>query len=413
MLETTKSNYKESKLFLLCISLFYFFVFFIAPERGFQGDIHCWDEWTKDIFRNGIGNVYKSEANYSPLTLYILDLFGLIQGSEENIHNHIRYLKEIFLLFDVAGVLILACVLKKINSNIWLSMFLLLNVAYLYNTLIWGQVDSMYVFLGVASLFLAMEKKTMWSTVFLFLAINTKLQAVIFIPVTGLILIPQFAEKKRKIIYALLCIIVIQFALLFPFIISGQTMQALTIYMKQIGRYPNVSSNACNLWAIIFHDKDLSSISDATLFVGLSYKSWGFVLFILSSLFALWPMLYPFIKAKKVFDFSIENIRLASLCTLLLAMNFYFFNTQMHERYIHPAIILSGIYCILEGQYILYAVLSVAYFLNLERVMRFLELGNYSTTIMHPTFIAGLFACCMLYGYYKLYSRFPVRKAAA
>ena len=103
---------------------------------------------------------------------------------------------------------------------------------------------------------------------------------------------------------------------------------------------------------------------------------------------------------------------MAILSTLLFTLNFYFFNTEMHERYVHPVVLLSGLYCIIEGEYYLFIVLSIAYVLNLERVMNYLQLHNYHTLMMSQAFIGWVFAACIIYAYYKLYSRFSLRKAA-
>ena len=73
----------------------------------------------------------------------------------------------------------------------------------------------------------------------------------------------------------------------------------------------------------------------------------------------------------------------------------------MHERYSHPIIICSFMYGLVSRKYDLYILSSLAYFLNLEKVMRFFNL-QYQTLIFEPRFIATLFAIIIVIAFYRL-----------
>ena len=50
----------------------------------------------------------------------------------------------------------------------------------------------------------------------------------------------------------------------------------------------------------------------------------------------------------------------------LLSLFFFYFNTQMHERYSHPMLLFFFFYGVYSKNYNLYALASVSYFLSLE-----------------------------------------------
>ncbi len=74
----------------------------------------------------------------------------------------------------------------------------------------------------------------------------------------------------------------------------------------------------------------------------------------------------------------------------------------MHERYIHSAILFSGIYAIIASDYIVYLLLSIAYLLNLEKTLKFYKL-DYSLFIFNERLISILFLFAFIIGMYKLY----------
>ena len=93
----------------------------------------------------------------------------------------------------------------------------------------------------------------------------------------------------------------------------------------------------------------------------------------------------------------------------MIPLLFAFFNTQMHERYWHAAVLFLAAYGFLRRDYWPYVLVSVAYFLNLEGVLRFLQLKKYSVLIFDPRFVAGLFALAIVLGLIKLYRITPWR----
>jgi hypothetical protein len=122
----------------------------------------------------------------------------------------------------------------------------------------------------------------------------------------------------------------------------------------------------------------------------------------------LFLIVFPLLK--KYFEHYVKGMRLdfplekVFLLSALTASVFFYFNTQMHERYFHPALVSLAAYTFLTSNYFPFVLGSIAYFLNMERILQSLALTNYRTLIFHPVFIAVLFACLIIYLFYRLYS---------
>jgi hypothetical protein len=75
----------------------------------------------------------------------------------------------------------------------------------------------------------------------------------------------------------------------------------------------------------------------------------------------------------------------------------------MHERYSHPSLAFLITWCILQKRPILGIMASVAYFLNLEAELKFLQLPHYGTLIFDPEFISVLWLLVIAGLYVNLY----------
>jgi hypothetical protein len=160
---------------------------------------------------------------------------------------------------------------------------------------------------------------------------------------------------------------------------------------NSVDRYPVISMNAYNMWHLFFWRKiDLTHMKDTILFLNLSYKNWGLLLFFISAGIALLPMTIAIYK-----NFFLRKAILVDMAHILLVgalipLLFFFFNTQMHERYPHPAFLFITAYSFFRKRYFLYIIFSMAYFLNLEKALRAFDL-HYSAFIFGNRFIAGLY----------------------
>ena len=395
------------KYILLCILLFTL-CFVLMPKGGHDWDISCWKQWAEYIFENGLGNVYNSGTDYLPLFHYVLKIYGVFQGSLEKIGSNIHYLKSITLLFHCITGFFLISLIKKKDSNpdsiIISALFYLLNITILYNTLIWGQVDAILTCFSFITCYFAFKKKVLLSLVFTVLAINFKLQSIIFLPIVGLMLLPVIIStfSIRKLFEWILIPVFLQILILSPFMFSGTLDKLWLVVTGSVGKYPVVSMNAYNIWDFILSG-DLFTMSDSKTFIGISYKQWGVFMFFATSCIALFPLLksgYLSIKRKIDFNFPLEKFLL--ICSIIPLL-FFYFNTQMHERYSHPAIEFLVAYSLYSKKPFIMINGCFAYFLNLEGVLKYMHLPNYGTLIFNRDFISTLYIITILWLFLDLF----------
>ncbi|MFT5168631.1 MAG: hypothetical protein ACI8P3_003876 [Saprospiraceae bacterium] len=258
------------------------------------------------------------------------------------------------------------------------------------------------------SLIFALRKKWMLAIIFFIIALNAKMQAIVFFPVLVLSILPLINSWK-KLGVAILTAAVIQTIILLPFILHGTLGSWYQVMTSLVDQYTNVSLNAFNIWHLFLPGEIPLITKDYQAFwFGMTYKNWGLLFFFVFSFIALLPL---FLKS---LHYSIQQTdldqnfkKLVFLSAFLCVLSFFFFNTQMHERYSHPAMLMAFLYGILSRNYWLYAITSIAYFLNLERTLRFFDL-SYGTFIFLKPFIASLFLLALGIGIWQLYQKYPL-----
>lgn len=407
-----------TKKYLIACVILFAFCLIMLPYGGHGSDVGLWEYWTNYIQSNGLGEIYNSNTDYLPLYHYILKVFGDIQGGDTvAVHDNIHYLKLITLLFDfIIGYFIARMVKRqeisweKLLLNI--LMFYLLNIAILYNSLIWNQVDSILTCFALISCYFAFKKRITLSLVFLFLAINFKLQAIIFVPVIGLLLLPVAIStfSVKRLAQWILIPALLQFLIVLPFILAGTGEKLWDVVFNSVGKYPQVSMNAYNIWDIFLPGEDLMSMRDSEIFIGATYKNWGLYMFFIASTIALFPLAKAaFLAIVRKTEFHISMEKFLITCALIPLL-FFFFNSQMHERYSHPAFAFLIAYSLYTKKPLVATIGCLAYLLNMEGVLRVLHLTTYnSMLIFDRTFIAYLFLFVIVLLCADLYN-FNVRK---
>lgn len=405
---------KQSKNFLLPVGFLSFaglLLYILSPVEGHPFDTWCWIAWSRYIFENGLSNVYNSKTDYLPLYHYVLYFYGIIEGSVHNITNHIHRLKIVTLLFEAGSALFLFHLLREKFKDTYkalvYSLFYFCNLAVLFNSLVWGQVDGIFTFFIFVSVITAYEKHFFPAILCFVLAVNMKLQAIIFFPLVVALILPAMQKAgSRKVLISISAVLLIQLLIILPFLLNGNTEGLIKTVTGAVGRYPVISLNAYNIWFLMF-DGDLRTTEDTVSFAGLTYMRWGQLAFIITGFASLYYLIKPnflFLFGKQPFDISRRKVLItASLIPLL----FFFFNTQMHERYTHPAIIFIAAYSLLYHRPFPLIIVSIAYFLNLEDVYQFMNSHNYHTLIFSSEFIASLYALVIVSLFLDLYGVNP------
>ncbi len=397
----------KKQFFIVAILLFICYISLMS--KWGQEDMNIWMSWVRYMYGHGITHIYETDCNYLPVGLGFLWLHNKIQHTYQNIQDNLYMIKVFPLMCDFLCAYLAVWFIKNEQQKYFFFFVTVFNVAFIYNSAIWGQVDSMYTLFGFASIILALEKKPVWSAFMLVVALNLKLQALIFIPLVGLLLLPQFLKKDgfKKIMLFVIIACVFQFIVFLPFILAGTVSGVFSVIHGVIGRYPSVSVAAFNIWHLITpltFDK-MFVVNDNDTFFLLSYKNIGYLMYFISVFFAIFPLMrymyQKYMQDKTGLVFPLEKIFLISA---LMSLDFFYFNAEMHERYAHACLVSLAAYAYCTSSYFPFIIGSIAYVLNLEKIMRYFALTNYGTLIFNPKFVAVLFLILIIYLYNKLYS---------
>jgi hypothetical protein len=170
--------------------------------------------------------------------------------------------------------------------------------------------------------------------------------------------------------------------------------------------------HAYNYWYLMQWDNaELPSLtSDKNLWMGVTYKTWGLLMFFGASLLTLLPLLLKTInKTMQGNRFAFADAEQFFLTTALIAVIFFYFPTQMHERYSHPALLFAGAYFVLSKRWVIFLFISYAYMMNLEVLDKCWAMRNYKTLIFDARLISLLYAAAMLIGIYRLYKDYGIK----
>lgn len=393
--------------------LLFLFMMLLVPRVGHPWDMSFWVRWSVHILEWGLGNVYQVEDNtYNPFYQYILWIYVHLMGSEEKIKYYFHWLKAFALVFDFVGAFWAASLVPERSRRFGLALMLLLNVAYVYNSIVWGQIDGIYTFFAFGAVALAAKQRTAGSVMLYVLAIATKTQAIIFLPPLLLLWLPPWWHRPRKMVLAVLAGATLTVLVLAPFIWwswENYLPRIIANNMGVIDIFPRLSMSSYNLWYLLVSEDVMRTIYDTYPFAGLTYHKWGLLLFFTSSGLALVPLMVATWQSLR-HAAARPSLALVMLTCGIIPLLFGFFNTQMHERYWHGAIIFLAAYAFLRNDYLPYILASLAYFLNLESVLRHFELMKYGGTLLFsPHFIAGLFALTIFLAMLKIYWLAPWR----
>ena len=393
------SSLKRNRIEILLLFALYLL---LLPRAYMAYDMGFWRDWAVAIHRHGLSQAYNNGVNYLPVYLYALYLYDLLQGSEWNIIHNINNIKILFVFFDFLPLFVLCCFRQKIFSFKIPWLYLVLNIAYIFNSMVWGQIDSIYTNLCFLAIVTAFYYPSI-SVVLYIVALNTKPQAIEFIPVLGIILLYSISNIKI-LIRAITGAALTQFLLILPFLHNGGISSLWRIVTHSVDLYNKLSISAFNLWYIIVPGNPYF-INDKDIFILFSYKTIGLSLFIISSVSVLIPLVRESIslRKKKLLPDS-YSYRLVFLCTGLICLYFFYFNSQMHERYANPIIIFFFFYAVVSDNYKLYILASIPYFLSLDKCFPdYLPIVHYKL-IYASRIIAIWYTATVIYGTYLYYN---------
>ncbi len=383
------------------ILLLFILYIFILPRVSMDYDMGFWREWALLIHHNGLANTYNTSINYFPVYVYGLYVYDLLQGTDANIIHNINSIKILFMFFDFLPMIVLCCFRQKILSFRIPHLFLLLNIAYVFDSMVWGQIDSIYASLAFLAIITSLRYPVAGILLYV-LALNTKQQAIEFLPVMAIALMYSVRKVKTAII-AIAAAVALQVLLLLPFIGNGGVGKLTAIAGNTVGLYNQLSICAFNIWYLITKGNPYFINSNDTYFL-LSYRTTGIIMFSIASLLVLVPL------ARRVWRLRKDNLgldettyRILFLCTGLLCLYFFYFNSQMHERYALPIILFFFFYGVTSNNYKLYILASIPFLLSLDKCFPdYLPVVHYKI-IYASVVIALWYTATVIYGSYLYY----------
>lgn len=415
-IEKIKNGYFNHPAWYIILSIP---VFAIMKSGGFQGDVNCWIRWSSWIYEHGLSNVYQSGTDYVPLLHYILWFFNLFAENLDQIGSKISRLRDLMFMCDVLIALMLYYVGRKFGGfskeqAVNGSWIYLLTGGILFNSLFWGQLEAMLALLLVTSVLLAINSRPGWSLIFLVLALNFKIIAVVFVPIIALLNINVILKSTYSsiVFQILLPPVLLQLLILLPFYHEGDLSSVWKVVSTSAGRYPQLSLNAPNLWTILY-DADSLSLSSQQLVFGLSKKLWGIMIFCFLSCFSLFPLALNAFNVHN--QRKVSHDRYAQMVFISIALTyslFVFFNTEMHERYWHLSVVFFAFYCQIRKKYFQLSILGITYLLTLERVLKHSYHLAYEDVLMfNQRFLGILFLLQIIWMFYYLIEEYKFSRA--
>lgn len=351
---------KQKQIYQLLFVAF-FVRLLLASIPGFRIDVTAWYAWAIRMYELGPSHFYSPQVwtNYTPGFLYVLWFLGMLHHAFQIDTTLFYYILKLPAILADLGLGWL--VYKELKNRVAMKyvfmavMFIVLNPALIFNSTVWGQVDSiltLFIFLSISSL---RKNKLYLAIFFLALSFLIKPQAVAVFPIYVLWIFSKrttIALKLRHAALSSLFFIGTLFLFSIPFFAFHIVPGLFTLLRNMVGDYPYTSLFAYNLWGIVGFWK-----SDSILFLGLSYQQISILLFI-----AFW-LLIGFMYHKK-------HLSLYSLATLA-CLAFYFLPTRSHDRYLFPAIpflVISAFEYLSSSLMYLSILISVLHFFNLYYV---------------------------------------------
>lgn len=336
----TLDYWDNNILFFIIVSLFLRILlsFFGTLEL----DYNTFLGWSNRLVEVGFSNFYESWSDYLPGYLYILYALGKLKTIAPIFEIIIYKLPAI--LADLGTGYLLYCLVGELKNKrvaFFISLAYLFNPAILANSTLWGQVDSLTIFMALLSFYL-LKKNIYLSSLFLALGVLIKPQAALAAPVILFVMLREKWKLQKMLKYVLFS----AFCFVVPFFPFKGEASIWTFVFERLsvtlGQYPYTSVNAFSFWGL-----------------------WGFWQpdTVGSKLFgALSIMVIYLLTLKKLW--KVKNGEYYLLAIVFLSG--FLFMTRMHERHLLPALAPILLASSLNPFVILsYLLLSITYIANL------------------------------------------------
>lgn len=417
---------KQNSAIIITLTISLLIRIYLSQFDGYKNDIFDFKLWSQGIYNIGSANFYRSVASdYPPFYIYILWLVGAIYKLLSPSFDAGTTLFTILIklpanIADIFTALLIFKILRKYADfkTAYFGMAIYaFNPAIIYNSAIWGQVDSINTFLMLLAIMLMISDRLELAGISLAIAVLTKPQSLVVLPFIAILMIKNLIDKNIGLRFVLLRIAKIFIVSIFVFLILalpfytkniyGLVIGLIKIYSSGYGQYAFDSVNAFNLWAMLGLMKP-----DDTIILYLTYKTWGYILFGL--LFA-YIIISVAIKDKDSYeDIKRSNNKIEKesesknksdvliyFAGAILLFGFFMLFTRIHERYLFPMFAPFVIVASLDRhlRYI-YWILTFTFLFNLYSVMKAFnnrEFIPYEQVLIVSIINSGIFIYLLYY----------------
>src|SRR5579862_8790244 len=329
---------------------------------GFGPDVGDYQAWASQIATFGPAHTYQQGffLDYPPGYLYGLWVVGILAHAIGATGDFYRVIiQSPAIVADLALSILMYAFMRRGSrpEMAFIAMLMVaLNPPLLFDTVVWGQSDSVMTFVTLLSIvaILGEQYEIAWGLAAI--AVLVKPQGLMMLPVLGFwtMLETDFATWIRSGI-ALVAVAIIGIA---PFQIGHEWNWILKLYSSTAAYYHETSVNAFNLMALIGGLRN----SDAGTIAGISYFWLGMSLLV--------PM-YGFVGWILWKGRTSERLLFAAFFAIF---GFFMVAPRMHERYLYPAIALA-VPLALEAPEMLavFAILSLTCLINLAYILHTLN----------------------------------------
>lgn len=381
-------------------------------------DTNLNSHWAKSAVVLGIGPSYLHQIddtrlpNYPPLQMAVFAATGrayralLSPNYDLGVRDCVAFMKLPAVLADVATAVLLLVFVSRISVHRhapWIAgLGYALQPGVLYESAVWGQVDSIFGLAVLAALAAALSRRWLLMGFLLMTAMLTKFQAVVVLPVILAICVVERRIVLRALLGALLASVP-AFALLRSWPVLRA---AADVYTHSSGFFPFLSMYAYNVWVALYGVGSRDH-TDADAVLGpFTYRHIGL------AVFAAITVVTVVIGVRRLRKATTLPARTWTVFAGAAVMVYAFFlvNTEMHERYLFLLVPL-GIPMIFAGPGLRpYLAACALFFLNLVGVFSW-------TTIDRAAFkefpgLPGVIGVCNVLAFVALIRLYARRQRA-
>ena len=367
----------------------------IAPFLdGYSVDMGTYISWM-DRAAQGLNGFYAENyfCDYPPLFIMMFGFLGAIKNllfSQPSTEISHFFVKMVGIIFD--GLItyeILKIYVKhfKKTAHPLFAIFLCVLPAFIYNSAVWGQTDSVSAYFLILTFRMLLDDRLELTALIFTISALLKPQAFLFAPIIAVLFIKsenvifikdeiilKGLNRGTRVLLNLVLTFVFALALMsivmmpfrggmpdLPFLIGK--------YAETFSSYNYASLNVFNLFNML--GGSFVDINRSFLF--LSFGTWGWIFMSAVIIFGCVAVYFNKDKAK---TYLIVSVYLLAIVML---------GSKMHERYWFSVMVFGFIYYAISGEKKLFAIftaLSISYFYNLHYAI--LMLNNSKDAFLEP-----------------------------